>query len=154
MASLSPDRADVDLRREQLKRQRVTDRNTLTPLALAAAIALAAVACDGESGAGHNEVTSARESPTMVPETPAGLSFGDPRTEATRPLFEVEAEHGEYWRMFTLDRFDGQTWTSTNADGSEGGVLLSAPTMLPRSGGAAPPRAETLATTSTAPARS
>ena len=80
----------------------------------------------------------------MVPETPAGLSFGDPQKEATRHLFEVEAEHGEYWRMFTLDRFDGVSWTSTNPDGSQGGVLLSAPTVLPRSGGAPPPGAETL----------
>jgi transglutaminase-like putative cysteine protease len=80
----------------------------------------------------------------MVPETRAGLSFGDPRTAATRDLFEVEAEHGEYWRMFTLDRFDGETWTSTNPDGSEGGIRLSAPTILPRSGAASPHQAETL----------
>jgi transglutaminase-like putative cysteine protease len=125
-----------------MKRQRVIHRCTLNLFALAA-IALA-VACDGESGARRNEAASSRGSSTMAPDTPAGLSFGDPRAEATRHLFEVEAEHGEYWRMFTLDRFDGKSWTSTNPDGSDGGVLLSAPTILPRSGGAPPPGAETL----------
>lgn len=80
----------------------------------------------------------------MRPETPAGLSFGDPRMGTARSLFEVDAEHAEYWRMFTLDRFDGESWTSTNPDGSEGGVVVSAPATLPLSGGAPPPGAEPL----------
>jgi transglutaminase-like putative cysteine protease len=37
-----------------------------------------------------------------------------------RDLFEVRADHGEYWRLYTLDHFDGETWTSTNPDGSVG----------------------------------
>lgn len=134
----------MDLRREQRKPQRVTERNTLTPIALATAIALVTVACDAKDGVRPREAASARESTTIVPETPAGLSFGDPRTEAARHLFEVEAEHGEYWRMFTLDRYDGESWTSTDPDGSVGGVLLTAPTTLPRSGSEPPPGAETL----------
>jgi transglutaminase-like putative cysteine protease len=59
-------------------------------------------------------------------------------------LFEVEADHGEYWRMLTLDRYDGEKWTSTDPDGSEGGVPLSTPATLPRSGGAPPSGAEVL----------
>jgi transglutaminase-like putative cysteine protease len=64
--------------------------------------------------------------------------------QAVRNLFEVEAAHGEYWRMFTLDRFDGTWWTSIDPDGSEGGVPVSAPASLPQSDGGAPPGAETL----------
>jgi transglutaminase-like putative cysteine protease len=124
----------MDLRREQLRRRRVLYRRKLTTFTLVAALALTAVACEDASG---------NDSPTVVPETPSGLSFGDPRTEAVRNLFEVEADHGEYWRMFTLDRFDGESWTSTNPDGSEGGVRVSAPATLP-SGGGPPPGAETL----------
>ena len=134
----------MDLRREPLKRRRVISCSTFTSSALAAAIALVAVACHGGSGVRPNEAPSARESPAGVRETPAGLSFGDPRMEAARDLFQVEAEHGEYWRMFTLDRFDGESWTSVDPDGSRGGVQLSAPTSLPQPGSAAPPRAQTL----------
>jgi len=61
-------------------------------------------------------------------------------------LFEVDAEHAEYWRMFTLDRYDGESWTSTNPNGSVGGVTLSPPTTLPRAGGDPPP-GETLTQT-------
>ena len=64
--------------------------------------------------------------------------------QAVRNLFEVEADHGEYWRMFTLDRFDGTSWTSTTLNGSEGGIPLSTPAILPRSGGRPPPGTETL----------
>ena len=126
----------------------MTHRKELTPFALAAAFALAAVACiggDGGSGTRPNEAAPANESPTMVPETPSGPSFPVPLTaEQVRNLFEVEADHGQYWRMSTLDRYDGESWTSTNPDGSEGGVPLSAPATLPQSDGSRPPGAETL----------
>ena len=102
----------------------------------------------GDSGGGTrpNEAASANESPTTVPETASLPSFLDPLTDeqAVRNLFEVEADHGEYWRMFTLDRYDGESWMSTNPDGSEGGVPLSAPASLPRSGSSRPPGAATL----------
>jgi transglutaminase-like putative cysteine protease len=61
-------------------------------------------------------------------------------------LFEVDADHANYWRMFTLDRYDGESWTSTNPNGSVGGVTLSPPTTLPRAGGDPPP-GETLTQT-------
>jgi TgpA N-terminal domain/Transglutaminase-like superfamily len=47
-----------------------------------------------------------------------------------RELFEVRAEHGEYWRMYTLDRFDGEAWTSSNPDGTAGGLAISTPSTL------------------------
>lgn len=123
----------------------MTHRTKLTPFALAAAIALAAVACDGGSGTRPNEAAPTHESATMVPGTPSEPSFPVPLTaEQVRDLFEVEADHGQYWRMSTLDRYDGESWTSTNPDGSEGGVTLSAPATLPQSGSGAPPGAETL----------
>src|SRR5512133_3887156 len=46
--------------------------------------------------------------------------------------------------MFTLDQFDGESWSSSNPDGSEGGVPLSAPATLPGTGGGPLPGAETL----------
>ena len=127
----------------------MTYRTKLSSFALAAAIALAAVACDGGdggSGTRPNEAEPAIESDTMVPETQPGPSFLDPLTDelAVRNLFEVEADYGQYWRMLTLDRYDGESWTSTDPDGSEGGMPLSAPASLPRSGGVAPPGAATL----------
>jgi transglutaminase-like putative cysteine protease len=72
-------------------------------------------------------------------------SFLDPLTgeQAVRNLFEVEAHNAEYWRMFTLDGFDGEEWTSTDPDASEEGVPLSAPATLPQSGDSPPP-ADTL----------
>ena len=119
-----------------MDRLRVMHRKTLALGALAVAIAIAAVACDGGRGTKPNE--------------PSGQSFLgsflDPVTDeqAARSLFEVEADHGEYWRMFTLDRYDGESWTSTDPDGSETGVPLSVPATLPRSGGVPAFGAETL----------
>jgi transglutaminase-like putative cysteine protease len=107
--------------------------------ALAAAIALAAVACDGGEGGrgtGPNDAAPAKSAPTFLD----ALTDEQP----VRNLFEVEADHAEYWRISTLDRYDGESWTSTNPDGSRGGVGLSAPAVLPRSAGSPPPGAEIL----------
>jgi Transglutaminase-like superfamily/TgpA N-terminal domain len=59
-------------------------------------------------------------------------------------LFVVRADHAEYWRMFTLDRFDGESWTSTNPNGSEAGVPVSIPGRLGRFGTTPAPGGETL----------
>jgi hypothetical protein len=123
-------------------------RKSLTPFALAAAIALSGVACDGGdrgSGTRPNEAAPAKSGPTGSPEPSWVTGFLAPRTDEqlARSLFEVEADHAEYWRMFTLDRYDGMSWASTNLDGSVGGVPVSTPATLPRSGGS-PPGAETL----------
>ena len=122
-------------------------RSTL--VALVVAIALATVACDGRNGSSRtrpNDPAPLETVPTGSGEPSWATGFLGPVTdeEAVRNLFEVEARHGEYWRMLTLDRYDGESWTSTNPDGSEGGVHLSAPATLPQSGGSRPPGAETL----------
>jgi transglutaminase-like putative cysteine protease len=140
---------DADPRCAHRERRRIEKRNRkLASLALTAAIAFSAVACDGGyrgSGTRPNEAAPANESPEMAPETASGPTFLDPRTdEQVRDLFEVEADDGDYWRMFTLDRFDGAEWTSTDPDGSAGAVPLSSPVSLPQSGGGPPPGAEIL----------
>jgi transglutaminase-like putative cysteine protease len=61
-----------------------------------------------------------------------------------RNLFEVQAEHGEYWRLYTLDHFDGEAWTSTNPDGTAGGLPLSTPSELHVPDESPPPGAESL----------
>ncbi|HEY1127484.1 MAG TPA: transglutaminaseTgpA domain-containing protein [Actinomycetota bacterium] len=112
----------------------------LLPFALAAVMALSSVACDGgdkASGAIPNDAAPAESDPFISVRAQLG-------EQAVRDLFEVEAAHAEYWRMFTLDRFDGESWTSTNPDGSKRGVALLPPVILPQSGGRLPPGAETL----------
>jgi hypothetical protein len=121
------------------------------PLLMAAAIALAALTCDGGddgSGTRPNEAVPAKTGPRGSPEPSWVTGFLDPITdEVMVNLFEVDADHAEYWRMFTLDRYDGESWTGTNPGGSEGGVTLSAPATLPRFGGNPPPAAEILTQT-------
>jgi hypothetical protein len=115
-----------------------TSRNKLIPFLLAATVALATVACDGGERDGRTtpeEAARAETDPTVSPDASSGTRFLDPLTDGqpVRNLFEVEADHAEYWRMFTLDRYDGVSWTSTDPDGSEGGIFPSAPaTTLPR----------------------
>ena len=105
-------------------------RKKLAAFTLAAAVAVAAVTCD-------------RGGPIL--ESPSGSSFLDPLTgEQARNLFEVETNDPEYWRMFTFDRYDGDSWTATNPDGSEGAVSLSAPATLPPFGDGPPPEAQIL----------
>ena len=60
-----------------------------------------------------------------------------------RDLFEVQADKAEYWRQYTLDHFDGEAWTSTNPDGSLGGMPISTPDTLPQPD-QTPPGAESL----------
>lgn len=81
-----------------------------------------------------NEATPADESPTIVPENASG--FLDPLTseQAVRDLFEVEARKAEYWRLFTLDRYDGETWTSSYPEGPSG-QTLPPPATLPQDHG-------------------
>jgi transglutaminase-like putative cysteine protease len=107
----------------------------LTPFALAAAIALAAVACEGGGSGGgtrSNEAAPADESPTIVPGTASG--FLDPLTseQAGRDLFEVDAPNPDYWRLLTLDQYDGKTWTMSDPEGSGSGQILPIPATLPQ----------------------
>jgi Transglutaminase-like superfamily/TgpA N-terminal domain len=107
---------------------------TKTLFAIAVAIALAAVACDGGGGSESGQ------------ETPPDPSFLDPITarKEGRDVFVVEADDAEYWRMFTLDTYDGESWTGLDEIGSMRGVRLTTPARLPRAGGHAPPRARFL----------
>jgi transglutaminase-like putative cysteine protease len=40
-------------------------------------------------------------------------------------LFTVEASHAAYWRLVTLDRFDGRVWTSSDLDARDGEQIQS-----------------------------
>lgn len=128
-------------------RQRVTYREKPSTLIVALAIAFTVVACDGEGADGTRpEAASTDSGPPGTAEPALAVGFLDPRIGQGADLFEVDADNPEYWRMFTLDRYDGELWTSTNPDGSTGGVTLSPPVTLPRAGGD-PPSGETLAQT-------
>ncbi len=76
---------------------------------------------------------------------PASSSFLEPQAEAVG-LFEVEADDAEFWRLTSLDRFDGESW-STDLNRSEGAMSLSAPASLPRADEGLPLEAETLVQT-------
>lgn len=52
--------------------------------------------------------------------------------QAVRDLFEVETSQAQYWRLYTLDVFDGEEWRSSDPNGSAGGESVSVPTVLPQ----------------------
>jgi hypothetical protein len=70
---------------------------------------------------------------------PARESIADePATPGTgAALFEVATSHPDYWRLFTLDRFDGASWMPAVTEG----VALSTPATLPGSPAALDPAA-------------
>jgi transglutaminase-like putative cysteine protease len=51
-----------------------------------------------------------------------------------RDLFEVETSDPQYWRLLTLDQFDGDEWRSSDPEGSAGRTV-TAPTVLPQAPG-------------------
>lgn len=110
----------------------------LTSFALAAAIALAGVACEGGAPGGRtrpNEAAPANESPTMVPETASDpfISIDAQLDELkAKDLFKVESPEPAYWRLLTLDEFDGEGWRSGDPDRSESGEIETVPTVLPQ----------------------
>jgi transglutaminase-like putative cysteine protease len=113
--------------------RRLSYEKKLASFALVAAITSAAVGCEsGDPGDGTrpNEVAPAGESPTILPGTASG--FLDPLTseQAVRDLFEVESRNAEYWRLLTLDRYDGEAWTSSDPEGLRGKTLPT-PATLP-----------------------
>jgi transglutaminase-like putative cysteine protease len=46
-------------------------------------------------------------------------------------LFRVRAEEPSYWHLYSLDMFDGASWTSSNPRAEESGRVLSTPVVLP-----------------------
>jgi transglutaminase-like putative cysteine protease len=116
-------------------------RKEHAPFALMMVIALAAVACQGGGSGGGtrpDEAAPVDKSPAMVPGT--GSRFLDPltREQAGSDLFEVDAPNPEYWRLFTLDRYDGERWTSGDP-GAQRGQTLPTPATLPRPSGSTYP---------------
>lgn len=123
----------------------MTYRENPSALILALAIAFAMVACDAGDGEGTKpEVSPTESGPPGAAQPSFVAGFLEPSSGQGMDLFEVEADDAEYWRMFTLDRYDGKVWTSTNPSGSDGGVTLSAPAVLPGDGSSLRPRAVTL----------
>jgi transglutaminase-like putative cysteine protease len=59
--------------------------------------------------------------------------------QEVRDLFEVQTTDPQYWRLYTLEEFDGEKWWSKDPDGSVGGQILTVPTVLPQPPGYAPP---------------
>ncbi|HEY2964719.1 MAG TPA: transglutaminaseTgpA domain-containing protein [Actinomycetota bacterium] len=49
-------------------------------------------------------------------------------------LFEVKTSDPQYWRLLTLDEFDGAEWRSSDPDGSAG-QTVTAPAVLPQAPG-------------------
>jgi transglutaminase-like putative cysteine protease len=49
-------------------------------------------------------------------------------------LFEVQTSEPQYWRLLTLDEFDGDQWRSSDPEGSAG-QTVTAPTVLPQAPG-------------------
>ncbi len=50
--------------------------------------------------------------------------------EVARDVFEVRADEPAYWRTLALDEFDGETWSSSDPDGSVRGQQLITPVAL------------------------
>ena len=56
-----------------------------------------------------------------------GAVLNDP-SSSTTPVFTIRATRGSYWRMLSLDQFDGTTWAATPSEGASiprGGVIPS-----------------------------
>jgi hypothetical protein len=114
--------------------RRLSYGKKLAPLALVAVIAVAAVACEGGDpgdGTRQNEADPADASPSIFRGPASGFPDSLTSEQEVRDLFDVEAQNAEYWRLFTLDRYDGETWTSSDPDGHKG-QALSTPTTLPQ----------------------
>ena len=59
--------------------------------------------------------------------------------QEVRDLFEVQTTDPQYWRLLTLDQFDGEEWRSSDPDGSVSGQTVTVPTVLPQPPKYAPP---------------
>lgn len=99
----------------------------VTRLALAM-VATASVACH----LGSDAKTSAAPTAPAVATVPSAATLFTPLTnEQAVDLFDVEADEGQYWRLFALDRYDGVYWTMSASGGPDRIAHLSAPATLP-----------------------
>jgi hypothetical protein len=59
-----------------------------------------------------------------------------PSLRRTEPieLFTVRAERAAYWRLFTVDRFTGRLWISTEEEGIQGSTVVQGRETLPEEG--------------------
>ena len=136
--------------------RRIADHHgKLVPLVLTAALAISTVACERrEPGRGTRPSDVAIESSGRVSETPSGPSIsihagsdgptvpawsGATVGHGSSALFEVETTDADYWRLSTLDRFDGETWKGSDGGGSAGVQTFLTPATLPTAAGSASP---------------
>lgn len=111
--------------------------------ALVAALGVTVTACDiGDGGAGSNPSRPA--SVGTSPDASSAPELSNPPAGQGEAVFEVEADSAEYWRMLTLDVFDGTTWTPSQPSDVNVGVRRGTPTLLPEPGHHIPPEATTL----------
>ena len=113
--------------------QRVRRRQTGT--VLMAAFAAAAIAIAGISGLDAiraSEQTPASSGPAPTASGPFTSIQEQLGEQAVRDLFEVQTEDPQYWRLYTLDVFDGEEWRSSDPDGSVGGQSVAVPAVLPQ----------------------
>jgi transglutaminase-like putative cysteine protease len=117
-------------------------RRRQTGTVLMAALAAAAIAIAGISGLEAirvSEQTPASSGPAPTASDPFTSINAQLDEQAVRDLFDVRTEDPQYWRLYTLDEFDGESWRSSDPDGSEDGQTVTVPTLLPQSQGYSPP---------------
>jgi transglutaminase-like putative cysteine protease len=117
--------------------ERIRRRQTGT--VLMAALAAAAIAIAGISGLDAirvSEQTPASSGPGPTASDPFISINAQLDERAVRDLFKVRTEDPQYWRLYTLDVFDGEEWRSSDPDGSVGGQVVTTPTdVLPQAPG-------------------
>ena len=99
----------------------VTGRNArrvgLTVLAAAVIAPWAVPGFGSNVGLGLFSVDAGAGGIGVSPFASIGAILNDP-SSSTTPVFTIRASSGSYWRMLSLDRFDGTTWEATSDDGT------------------------------------
>ena len=109
----------------------VTGRNArrvgLTVLAAAVVAPWAVPGFGSNVGLGLFSVDGGGGGIGVSPFASIGAVLNDP-SSSTTPVFTIRATRGSYWRMLSLDQFDGTTWGATPSEGASippGGVIPS-----------------------------
>ena len=109
----------------------VTGRNArrvgLTVLAAAVVAPWAVPGFGSNLGLGLFSVDGGGGGIGVSPFASIGAVLNDP-SSSTTPVFTIRATRGSYWRMLSLDQFDGTTWAATPSEGASiprGGVIPS-----------------------------